>query len=83
MPAWISSKYIVLLFTIYVFAWTASYIFVVGLDFSYYIEYFVAGWLFSGGEIPALIWFSSILLTLGLGSVGLLVIKKMEPNKSG
>jgi hypothetical protein len=82
LPKWICSKYIGLLLTIYIFSWTASYIFVMGLDLRYYIEYLVIAWSFRGGEIPAFIWFFSILLTLGLGWLSLIILKRMKAAKS-
>jgi hypothetical protein len=56
----IGSRYAVALFAAYMLAWTASYLFVMGTDFRYYVEYFVLAWTFRGFELPGFIWLFSI-----------------------
>ncbi len=63
------SKYGVVLFAVYLAAWTASYAIMFayrgdGWDFTYFFEYLKLAWTFRGGELPSLLWLFSIILFL-------------------
>jgi hypothetical protein len=52
-------------FAIYWAVWTIIYIWFVGFDFRYYWYYFRLSW-WNPGEIPALIRFYSLIVTISL-----------------
>jgi len=71
-------RYSAALLATYLIAWTASYIGVFlsrgeGLDFRYFVQYFVLAWTFRGFELPGFIWILSIglFLLLSVGAVAL------------
>ena len=55
------SRYAAALFAAYMLAWTASYVFVMGSDFRYYVEYLVLAWKFRAFELPGFSWFFSLV----------------------
>jgi len=73
-------RYSAALLATYLIAWTTSYVGVFlsrgeGLDFRYFVQYFVAAWTFRGFELPSFIWLFSIGLFLPL-SVGALALMR-------
>ena len=48
---------------VYMVAWTISYVFFMGIDFRYFLEYFRRPWT-SAGEIPAFINMVAIVLAV-------------------
>ncbi len=79
------SRYAVALSAAYIVAWTASYIFMFisrgdGVDFRYYVEYFVLAWTFRGFELPGFIWFFSIVAFAPLAVI--VVVLMRRPHRS-
>jgi len=59
-------------FAIYCTVWAIIYIWIMGLNFRYYWDYFRAAW-WNPGEIPGLIRFYSVFITLFILLIILLV----------
>jgi predicted neutral ceramidase superfamily lipid hydrolase len=66
----------VFLFTTFLLSWSLVYTALMGSDYQYFIEYLVLAWTFSGGELPTLMWFASLLLT----SLSFIVAYLVKPN---
>jgi hypothetical protein len=60
----------------YVVAWTVAYVLVMGLDFAYFLEYFVLAWTFSGLEVPTYIWLFSIAVFLPFAGLALFLLRR-------
>ena len=71
-------QYILVLTGTYLVAWTVSYAFVMGADFSYYVEYFVLAWTFNAFEIPAFIWLFSVVLCVPLALLVVFLLKRSK-----
>ena len=74
------ARYAVALFAAYIFAWTASCVFVFvsrgdGLDFRYYVEYFALAWTFRGFELPSFIWLFSVAAFVPL-ALGIIIVMR-------
>lgn len=63
---------------VYLAAWTASYVIMVGLDFSHFFEYFRLAWTFNGGELPTFIWWFSVLAFLPLAVLAVFLLKRYQ-----
>jgi hypothetical protein len=79
-------KYAVVLVTVYLVAWTASYAVAFvsrgdGLGFTYFFEYLRLAWTFSGGELPSLIWLFSVITFLPLASVSVFLLRRYARRK--
>src|SRR3954466_3593371 len=68
-------RYAAALFATYMLAWTVSYVFVMGLDFRYYIKYFVLAWTFRAFELPGFIWVFSLA---GFAPLGIVLVALMR-----
>ncbi len=67
----------------YLFAWTASYVFIFlsrgdGIDFSHYFKYFVLAWTFNGFELPTFIWIFSIVAFVPLAVLVVIQMRRRE-----
>ncbi len=74
-------RYAIVLSATYIVAWTVSYIFVFlsrgeGLDFRYYVEYFLLAWTFRGFELPSFIWLSSLVAFAPLAVVSIVLMRR-------
>jgi hypothetical protein len=72
----IGSRYAVALFAAYMLAWTASYLFFMGSDFRYYVEYFVLAWTFRGFELPGFIWLFSVGAFVPLAALVVVLMRR-------
>ena len=77
------TRYTAALVAAYAIAWTAAYVGIFlsrgdGLDFRYFVQYFVFAWTFRAFELPGFIWIFSIVifLPLSFGAVALLRRKR-------
>jgi hypothetical protein len=76
-------RYAAALVGAYAIAWTAAYIGIFvsrgdGLDFRYFVQYFVLAWTFRAFELPGFIWIFSIVIfvPLSVGAVALVRRKR-------
>jgi hypothetical protein len=66
--------YAVTLFATYWFSWTVVYVFVNGLDLSYYFTYWIYA-LNGGGERPAVTFGISAFVFLPLSVIAILIVR--------
>ncbi len=76
-------RYAVVLFAVYLAAWTASYAVISvsrgdGLDFTHLFEYLRLAWTFSGGELPSFIWLFSIVAFLPLAGLVVFLLRRYD-----
>jgi hypothetical protein len=57
----------------YLAAWTLFYIFVMGSDFDYYVEYFRLAWS-GGGEKPAMIQLLALAVTAVVAAITTFIV---------
>ncbi len=76
------ARYSIALAFVYVLCWTLAYVFIMGLDFHYYFQYFRLGWSFRGLEYPAFIWGISFGLFLILSVPTILILRRKPKEKS-
>ena len=75
-------RYSAALVITYFAAWTAAYVFVMGLDLAHYFQYLVLAWTFHGLELPSSVWFFSMLAFLPLGLLAVLLLRRCEKQKN-
>jgi hypothetical protein len=75
-------RYVVILVAGCLAAWTASYVVVMRLDFTYFFQYMSLAWTFSGGELPSFIWFSSIVAFLPLTGLSVFLLRRYERRRN-
>jgi hypothetical protein len=76
-------KYVFVLFAVYLAAWTVSYTAIMSsqggaLDSTYLVEYLRLAWTFNGGELPSLIWLSSIIAFLPLAGLAVSFVRRWD-----
>ncbi len=79
-------RYSIALLVIYLLAWTVSYAFVLhsrgdGLNFSYFIQYFVLAWTFNGFELPTFILIFSIVGFLPVAAFIIILMRKHDKQR--
>ena len=80
-------RHTVVLIVAYFAAWTAAYAGAFlsrgdDLNFTYFFEYLHLAWTFRGLELPAFIWFFSIIIFLPLAGLMLFLLRKSTRRKN-
>ena len=74
-------RYAAALLVAYAIAWTAAYTGTFlsrgdGLDFRYFVQYFVLAWTFRAFELPGFIWIFSIVIFLPLSAGAVALVRR-------